>query len=107
MNWYKTKVANFNLGVNLGRWLILHSNGQYNPMSIQNDIMSQIANDPAGIDTMLARQTAINFFQNNLKYQPDNQQLQMLDEWLQMVDGSLNTNLMINNGENLNAYENL
>jgi hypothetical protein len=89
MSWYRLKKkANAQLGMNLGKWLVLESQGQRNEASVKNDIMSYVAQNPMGIDTAAARSSAINFFVNQTKQQPTPDMTALLDQWLSMVEGS-------------------
>ena len=86
-NWYVNKKANTQLGMTLGRWLVLFYQGQPNEAGVKNDITNAVTQSPVDIDTGQARQTALMFFTNQTKQQPDSSVSGVLDQWLSMVDG--------------------
>lgn len=88
MNWYHlSKTANSELGMTLGKWLVLETMGQMNEVSVQNDIMGHVMNNAIGLDLVEARSVAINYFMSQTKTDPSADHLARLDQWLSMVGG--------------------
>lgn len=74
--------------MNLGKWLVLYHQGQGNEAGVNNDIMQYITTNPTGIDTNLARSTAVNFFVNQTHQQPTVDEGSILNQWMSLIDGS-------------------
>jgi hypothetical protein len=109
-NWYRLKKeANSQLGMTLGKWLVLESRGQRDEIGVKNDIMNFVSQNPSMINTGEARSTALNFFVNQTKQQPPPNLTGILDQWLSMVDGNTNSpnNADLTEGvhdENMHAF---
>lgn len=88
MNWYHVKkVANFQLGQNLGKWLVLQSRGQFDPSAFQMDLRSYINQNPTGLNLDDARNSAVAFFTQQTGQTVGGDQQNMLDQWLSLVNG--------------------
>jgi len=88
-NWWKLKKkASSQLGLTLGKWLVLEGLGQRNEIGVKNDILNEIESNPSTINTSDARSAAINFYTAQSRQEPNPQLLGLLDQWLNMVDGS-------------------
>jgi len=85
-NWYRqTKLANDQLGMNLGKWLYLFSRGQYDDSAAKQDIMNYVSANPTSIDVERAQSVAVNYFRTEAKREPSTDELAMLQQWVAMI----------------------
>jgi hypothetical protein len=87
MSWYRrlNRKADAQLGMSLGKWLVLFANGQYDPAAATQDITSYVAMNPTGVDPEQAKSVATNYFTSQMMRPPTDDETSMLEQWTNMV----------------------